>query len=418
MIYKFKINKKGILDMKIIKTNLKEKGITLIALVITIIIILILAGISIMTLTGENGLINKTISAKEENEMSAAKEELKLAIESLKVNYYEENANVTMRDYILNNEDAIEEALGNGSDVEVNGQDLEYQNFKFELDEEGNLTQIESKAFDPTEWDKTAADYSCFYWESDDSNNEGYGTVIGYKSKIDNYTVLRFPSRCTKIEFKGINGTDNYADGLTVDQSRAFTNNILKVEIPSTVSIIGEDAFGSSFSVVSHSFNKVNTFKIENGVKIIGEDAFCQQEGLTNITIPDSVTSIGQHAFTYCKNLKNIKLSSNLTSIGREAFRACSSLTSIVIPNSVTSIGEACFWYCDNLTKIYIPQTVTLKKREIGDPYGIFLGCPDSLQIYTDAKNAQSIWEGKWNWNGTLDLTVDYNTTLEQYKAL
>ena len=416
MIYKFKINKKGILDMKIIKTNLKEKGITLIALVITIIIILILAGISIMTLTGENGLINKTISAKEENEMSAAKEELKLAIESLKVNYYEENANVTMRDYILNNEDAIEEALGNGSDVEVNGQDLEYQNFKFELDEEGNLTQIENKAFDPEEWDKTAADYSCFYWESDDSNNEGYGTVIGYTSKIDNYTVLRFPSRCTKIEFKGINGTDNYADGRTVNQSRAFTNNILKVEIPSTVNTIGKGAFRD----LSYNpcFSKVTTFRIENGLKTIEQDAFCELKGLTNITIPDSVTSIEQGAFSYCKNLKNIKLSSNLTSIGREAFWRCSSLTSIVIPNSVTSIGDACFWYCDNLTKIYIPQTVTLKKRTIGEENGIFLGCPDSLHIYTDAKNAQSIWEGKWNWNGTLDLTVDYNTTLEQYKAL
>ena len=39
--------------MKKIKEN--ERGITLIALVITIIILLILAGISIMMLTGENG---------------------------------------------------------------------------------------------------------------------------------------------------------------------------------------------------------------------------------------------------------------------------------------------------------------------------------------------------------------------------
>ena len=37
----------------------KNKGITLISLVITIIILLILAGISIATLTGENGELNK-----------------------------------------------------------------------------------------------------------------------------------------------------------------------------------------------------------------------------------------------------------------------------------------------------------------------------------------------------------------------
>ena len=37
----------------------KEEGITLIALVITIIILLILAGVAIATLTGENGILRK-----------------------------------------------------------------------------------------------------------------------------------------------------------------------------------------------------------------------------------------------------------------------------------------------------------------------------------------------------------------------
>ena len=38
----------------------KEKGITLIALVITIIVLLILAGVTVATLTGDNGLLTKT----------------------------------------------------------------------------------------------------------------------------------------------------------------------------------------------------------------------------------------------------------------------------------------------------------------------------------------------------------------------
>lgn len=42
----------------------KNNGITLIALVITIIILLILAGITISTLTGENGLLTKANTAK------------------------------------------------------------------------------------------------------------------------------------------------------------------------------------------------------------------------------------------------------------------------------------------------------------------------------------------------------------------
>lgn len=63
-IMKEEINKnKGGKEMKNVKSN---KGITLIALVITIIILLILAGISIATLTGENGLLSKANTAKTE----------------------------------------------------------------------------------------------------------------------------------------------------------------------------------------------------------------------------------------------------------------------------------------------------------------------------------------------------------------
>lgn len=50
--------------MKKIIKNL-ERGITLIALVITIIVLLILAGVSIAMLTGENGILNKAIKARE-----------------------------------------------------------------------------------------------------------------------------------------------------------------------------------------------------------------------------------------------------------------------------------------------------------------------------------------------------------------
>ena len=50
------------------------KGITLIALAITIIIILILAGISITTLSGDNGIIGKAAEAKISSEKSEEKE--------------------------------------------------------------------------------------------------------------------------------------------------------------------------------------------------------------------------------------------------------------------------------------------------------------------------------------------------------
>ena len=59
--------------------NKKENGITLIALVVTIVVLIILAGISISMLTGENGIINQAQKAKEETEIGEEKEAISVA---------------------------------------------------------------------------------------------------------------------------------------------------------------------------------------------------------------------------------------------------------------------------------------------------------------------------------------------------
>ena len=57
-----------------------QNGITLIALVITIIVLLILAGVSIAMLTGENGILTKATSAKKESAIGEVEEAVKLGI--------------------------------------------------------------------------------------------------------------------------------------------------------------------------------------------------------------------------------------------------------------------------------------------------------------------------------------------------
>ena len=56
----------------------KEKGITLIALVVTIIVLLILAGVSIAVLTGENGILNRATEAKTTSKIAEVEEEARL----------------------------------------------------------------------------------------------------------------------------------------------------------------------------------------------------------------------------------------------------------------------------------------------------------------------------------------------------
>ena len=61
------------------KKEKNEKGITLIALVITIIVLLILAGVTIAALSGDNGILTRAKEAKDKTEQAQKEEEKTLS---------------------------------------------------------------------------------------------------------------------------------------------------------------------------------------------------------------------------------------------------------------------------------------------------------------------------------------------------
>ncbi len=86
----------------------KIKGITLIALVITIVVLLILAGVSIAMLTGKNGILNKASTAKEKYNENAAREKVQLIISEVIMEQTQNVKKATIDDlyaYILNNDE-------------------------------------------------------------------------------------------------------------------------------------------------------------------------------------------------------------------------------------------------------------------------------------------------------------------------
>lgn len=92
-----------------------NKGITLLSLVVTIIILIILAGIAINTLIGENGIITKSIEAKRETEVASEEEQLQLIYMSVTADKNIENISVqNLKDEIENSKlDAISEPYEN-----------------------------------------------------------------------------------------------------------------------------------------------------------------------------------------------------------------------------------------------------------------------------------------------------------------
>ena len=365
--------------------NKKNKGITLIALVITIIILLILAGISILMLTGQNGILNRAQEAKVKNEKSQAQEEVTIALNYLQIENETSSTTLTQENKRKILEDELKKSAKDSTVIiSGNGYKVNHRKYNFYIDE--NLKLIEDeKEFDTTEWDKTAAPEDLFIWKSNDPNNSEYGTVIGYTENLDNYPVLRYPSRCTKIGVDIYSGEytfyKNGSEGKIFLGSRDITANIEKIELPSTVTEIGKYAFngdsqgGYNFSslksidlpnsvtkIGDRAFKYCDSLKditIPNNVTNIGDCAFRRCTGLTKITIPNSVTNIEDCAFAYCDNLKDITIPNSVTTIERCTFDGCTGLTDVKIPDSVTNIGDEAFNGCTGLIKITIPNSVT-----------------------------------------------------------
>ena len=118
----------------------EAKGITLIALVITIIVLLILAGVTIATLTGDNGILGKANDAKTQTEQAKEDENLKIAI----AGSYGTDGKLNLKDLKDNLEnqgiDYDKNNTGFPLEVIVNGE-------KKKIDANGNVTvKLESVA--------------------------------------------------------------------------------------------------------------------------------------------------------------------------------------------------------------------------------------------------------------------------------
>ncbi len=77
-----------------------NKGITLIALIVTIIVLIILAGVAIAMLRGDNGILNRASEAKYENSIGAFDEQVRLAQMALRTNITANMVNAGTEGYI------------------------------------------------------------------------------------------------------------------------------------------------------------------------------------------------------------------------------------------------------------------------------------------------------------------------------
>lgn len=134
-----------------------KAGVTLVALVITIVILLILAGVSIGALTGEDGIIEKAIQAKDGQVIAMEIEQIEIAYLMCKINKSKEEDKIT-------DADLREELIKQQHDVDTTSSEtsegyfiyVTFNNSKrtYIIDEDGNVKHVVSEQFDTSKIDQ------------------------------------------------------------------------------------------------------------------------------------------------------------------------------------------------------------------------------------------------------------------------
>ena len=298
--------------------NEKEnnRGITLIALVITIIILLILAGVTLATLTGDNGIITRATEARISTELSAYKEELEL----YKVNKTSENTNF------------IEETLTAGKT------DLNY-NTKNE-EETGNIktiiTDISDKYFEKLEVIKGK-----LLINTQDKTEIKVAQSLGIE--VNPYDIrdgVLWSSTGNLLLMDENTGSLTIPDSVTSIGEGAFSNleGLKTIIIPPTVKRIEQNAFRNNTTLENVIIQERNG----EGVEYIGESAFYGCSNLKNIDLPDTITYIGGQAFRHNSNLDNIILPSKLKKLEGLTFQNCFNLKNLELSEDLEELGAEC----------------------------------------------------------------------------
>ena len=167
----------------------KEKGITLIALVITIIVLLILAGVSIATLTGDNGILTRANDSKTQTEIGEEKEAIGLAYNGVMADNLGDGVSAwNLQDELISNGYNVTASESNTITVKFNDSQRVYTidnngNISYGGGEvippEGNLPSTpETAPFLPDGATPTNTDWDTGITIKDSNNNEWVWIVV------------------------------------------------------------------------------------------------------------------------------------------------------------------------------------------------------------------------------------------------
>jgi len=188
----------------------------------------------------------------------------------------------------------------------------------------------------------------------------------------------------------------NIPDTVTIIGEYAFDSctNLTAVTLSENLEHMGGKAFGSCEKITKIEIPKslewcdstlydygpfgdctgLKTVIFENGTTEISSHLFEKCTGLEEINIPDSVTEIEDSAFSGCVNLSKVNIPDTVTIIGEYAFDSCTNLTNVTLSKNLEHMEGRAFGNCEKITKIEIPKSLEWCGSTLYD-YGPFGDC-------------------------------------------
>jgi len=313
---------------------MKEKGITLIALVITIIVLLILTSITVGMLWGENSIILKAQEAKFKTEIAQVKEQFEIYLVNKRIQNQEfEQGTLTAGETLLSYNAKEETETGNIYTVLSEVDKKIVKNFEIIKGELYFFTQNEREQ----QW---ALEMGI--------RNSPYKIVDGVLIAIEDNRLLldeaigtiTIPERVKEIgegTFAGLEG-------------------VKKIIIQSTCEKINSSAFNGNATLEE----VVILADGDKGVKSIGNYAFKDCINLKTISMPNTVEELGVGVFANCSSLKNVQLSNRIKILPSQIFANCTALMEIDIPEGIKEMQGFMFQGARALTKISLPISLEI----------------------------------------------------------
>ena len=379
----------------------QKKGITLIALVITIIVLLLLSGIAISMLSGNNSILQKAGEAKEKTREAEIKEKIQLAELSAMV-----NKNVEI-DY-----DALKSALAKEFGTKGTDWDISDEDDNPWVVTVGNV-EYEINGIDPKEEAPTpglyyaGTDTLIMSWDEVIDPNNNLIQSLETTNGVMNKNYFNVP---TIVNKNGENvGTQKVklvvGPGVTTVGNMQGIAQLSEVILPDTVISLG--GFNNPFLN-----GDLEMIKLGNGITEIPSYSFNNDKKLKKVILGKNVTKIGNNAFEYCINLQEINLPDTITEIQSQAFFDCHALTgSITLPTGLTTLGDSAFRKCTSLQSVVVNDGLT-KINEY-----TFMAC-SSLESITIPTSITSIGTGAFNYECTVFKDVYYKGNVAQWNAI